>query len=236
MQHLLSRELALNVCRFVTGAWQHSLVSSGLADNRLLSTKTKERGYAFPISVGGGENISPEFRAFIDARYEHPYAAEEIVGYVYAVLYAPTYRTRYAEFLRIDFPRVPFPISTDDFESLSGLGWGLMQAHLLKELPRRGLASYHGKTDQHTVDGVRYSPQEQAVWINKTQSFKPVPENLWDFRIGSYQVLDKYLKARKGRMLSLDEINHFGVVADSLAFTIEQMNKIDEAYGAAFPA
>ncbi len=109
-----------------------------------------------------------------------------------------------------------------------------IQAHLLRELPRRGLAAYHGRAD-HTVEAVRYAPAEQAIAINKTQSFKPVPQAVWDFHIGGYQVLDKYLKSRRGRVLSLDEIDHVGAVADSLAFTIEQMAKIDEAYKAAFP-
>jgi predicted helicase len=234
MQHLLSVNLALNVCRFVTDKWQHALAINGLADNCLISTKTKERGYIFPIIVGGRENISFEFRAFIDSRYEHHYTPEEILGYIYAVLHAPTYRTRYAEFLRIDFPRVPFPESADDFESLSGFGWALVQAHLLRGVPRRGLAAYPRKGG-HTVEAVRYSPEEQAIWINKTQVFKPVPQAVWDFHIGGYQVLDKYLKSRKGRVLSLDEINHVSAIADSLAFTIEQMARIDEAYRAAFP-
>ena len=70
------------------------------------------------------------------------------------------------------------------------------------------------------------------MWINKTQCFKPVPQAVWDFHIGGYRVLDKYLKSRKGRALSLDEINHFAAVADALAFAIEQMAKIDEAYRA----
>jgi hypothetical protein len=117
---------------------------------------------------------------------------------------------------------------------LSGLGWALMQAHLLRELPRRGLAAYHGKGDHH-VEAVRYSPAEQAISINKTQSFKPVPQAVWDFCIGGYQVLDKYLKSRKGRVLFFVEIDHLGAVTDSLAFTIDQMAKIDEAYKAAFP-
>ncbi len=100
-------------------------------------------------------------------------------------------------------------------------------------MPRGKLGPYHGKGD-HTVEAVRYSPEEQAVWINKTQFFKPVPQAVWDFHIGGYQVLDKYLKSRKGRVLSLDEINHVSAIADSLAFTIEQMAKIDEAYKTAF--
>ncbi len=82
---------------------------------------------------------------------------------------------------------------------------------------------------------MRYSPDEQAIWINRTQSFAPVPQGVWDFHIGGYQVLDKYLKSRKGRELSLDEIDHVGAVADSLAFSIEQMAAIDVAYRQAFP-
>ena len=96
-----------------------------------------------------------------------PLHPRRLLGYIYAVLHAPTYRARYAEFLRIDFPRVPFPESADDFETLSGLGWALVQAHLLRELPRRKLAAYHGKGGD-TVEAVRYSPEEQAVTINKT--------------------------------------------------------------------
>ena len=109
-----------------------------------------------------------------------------------------------------------------------------MQAHLLRELPRRKLATYHGKGD-HLVEAVRYVPADEAIAINKTQFFRPVPLEVWNFHIGGYQVLDKYLKSRKGRVLSLDEINHVGAIADSLAFTIEQMARIDEAYRATFP-
>ena len=205
----------------------------------MVSSDTKSQNYVFPICTfnqrgNSQENLSRDFRAFLDSRYEHHYAPEEVLGYIYAVLHAPKYRTRYAEFLRIDFPRIPFPEAAEDFETLSGLGWSLVQAHLLRDSPRRGLAAYHGKGD-HKVEAVRYSPQEQAVYINKTQSFEPVPEAVWGFHIGGYQVLDKYLKSRKGRALSLDEINHVAAIADSLAFTIEQIGAIDNAYRAAFP-
>jgi predicted helicase len=86
----------------------------------------------------------------------------------------------------------------------------------------------------HSVEAVRYSPSKQAISINDTQFFEPVPQTVWDFHIGGYQVLDKYLKSRKGRALSLDEINHVAAIADSLAFTVEQMTRIDKAYLTAF--
>jgi predicted helicase len=204
------------------------------------SVSSKETTHVFPLFLKANasnnnksENLTSNFRAFIDSQYEHHYTPEEILGYIYAVLHAPIYRAQYAEFLRTEYPRVPFPEAADDFEKLSGLGWALVQAHLLRELPRPKLAAYPVKGD-HTVEAVRYSPEEQAIWINKTQFFKPVPLAVWEFHVGGYQVLDKYLRSRKGRKLSLDEINQIGAIADSLAFTIEQMAKIDEAYKAAF--
>ena len=183
------------------------------------------------------ENLSPAFRDFLDARYGEHYDPEQILGYIYAVLHAPTYRSRYAEFLRIDFPRIPFAETPEQFEALSVLGWDLIQTHLLKTVPRSRprLGDYTGKGD-HTVEAVRYSPQEATVWINKTQGFANVPEAVWDFHIGGYQVIDKYLKSRKGRTLNLDEQTHVGNIAESLNFTIAQMAKIDAEYLKAFPA
>jgi predicted helicase len=232
---MLRQNVALAVSRMTKGEnFAHAFASEYMVEKIALSSKTSNNAFVFPIkNDSGAENLSNDFRAFIDARYEHHYTPEEIIGYIYALLYAPTYRNRYAEFLRIDFPRVPFPQSADDFEKLSKLGWALVQTHLLRDVPRKGLAAYQGKGD-HTVEAVRYSPEEKSISINKTQFFKPVPQTVWDFHIGGYQVLDKYLKSRKDRMLSLDEINHVAAIADSLAFTIEQMAKIDEAYKAAF--
>ncbi|MHB1218932.1 MAG: type ISP restriction/modification enzyme [Alphaproteobacteria bacterium] len=212
--------------------WEHVFVTNELISHHAVSMK--EVNYFFPMAIDSRENLAVAFRTFLDSRYEHHYAAEEIFGHIYAVLHAPTYRARYAEFLRIDFPRIPFPEDAEDFEALSGLGWALVQAHLLRELPREGLATYHGKGD-HQVEGVRYAAEEKAIHINKSQRFAPVPQEVWDFHIGGYQVLDKYLKSRKGRMLSLGEINHVAAVADSLSFTIDRMAAIDKAYRKAFP-
>jgi predicted helicase len=233
--------LCLEVSRQVRSSeWRHAFISSRVPESCLVSLQSREGNSALPMWLYQGaslrkENISSEFRCYLDARYDHHYSPEEIFGYTYAVLHAPAYRSRYAEFLRLDFPRIPFPEDAADFEALSKLGWALIEAHLLRDVPPTKLAQYHGKGD-HMVEAVRYAPAEQAVWINKTQCFKPVPQAVWDFHIGGYQVLEKYLKSRKGRVLSLDEINHVASVAASLAFTSAQMAQIDKAYGKAFPA
>ncbi|MCG9915581.1 MAG: N-6 DNA methylase [Phenylobacterium sp.] len=220
-----------------TPVWQHIFIADRPAESCMISSDTKSQNQVLPVWLSGRrENISVEFRQYLDSRYGHHFGPEEIVGYIYAILHARTYRRRFAEFLRIDFPRIPFVDTRTQFDALSDLGWDLIQAHLLREVPatKPRLGVYHGKGD-HTVEAVRYSPDEQAIWINKAQYFGPIPQEVWDFRIGGYQVLDKYLKSRKGRILSLDEQTHIGDVAESLAFTVSQMARIDEAYCEAFP-
>lgn len=239
-RHMLMPNLSLNLIRKldISGPWSHILISDRPITHHAVSSK--EVNFAFPLRLASPEgrvaieNLSPAFRAFLDARYNHHYSPEEILGYIYAVLHAPTYRMKYAEFLRIGFPRIPFPESAEHFDALSALGWALVQAHLLKKLPHLSLADFKGKGDR-TVEKPRYSEVEAAVFINADQCFKPVPKEVWEFHIGGYQVIDKYLKSRKGRTLTLDEINHVGAVAGSLAFTIDQMGKIDAAWRAAFP-
>ncbi|MGG7539386.1 type ISP restriction/modification enzyme [Rhizobium sp. 12,4] len=241
LEHVAGREnLSLLVSRQIgTGNWRHAFMADSPAESCLISDGSTEQNYCFPVFLFDSngqprENFSPDFRAFLDARYDYHYSPEEILGYIYAVLHAPVYRSRYAEFLRIDFPRIPFPNATEGFEALSALGWALVQAHLLRDLPRQGLADYQGKGD-HTVEHVRWSAEDQRVSINETQSFARVPEGVWNFQVGGYQVLDKYLKSRRGRTLSLNEINRVGRIADALAFTIGQVQRIDTAYAQSFP-
>jgi uncharacterized protein (DUF433 family) len=182
------------------------------------------------------ENISPGFRRWIDARYGASPTPEQVFGYVYAVLHAPTYRSAYADFLRTDFPRVPFPETFDEFKTLAALGWALAEMHLMRREPRDApRARYIGKGNNR-VEKSRWSEKERTVWMNPTQGFAGVTPEVWAFTIGGYPVLEKYLKSRKERTLTLDEIEHVERVVAVLGSTIRQMELIDEAYLAAFPA
>jgi predicted helicase len=123
IQLLVSRQIG-------TENWRHAFVADGPANDCLISDQSSEANQVFPLWRFGDqgvrhENFSAAFRIFLDARYEHPYTPEEVLGYIYAILRAPTYRKCYAEYLRIDFPRVPFPEASHDFETLSVLGWAL---------------------------------------------------------------------------------------------------------------
>ncbi len=245
LDHVAGREnlTLLSPRQIGTIEWRHAFIAETPANDCLISNRTKEANQTFPLWLFENglarENLSPAFRDYLDARYGEHYDPEQILGYIYAVLHAPTYRARYAEFLRIDFPRIPFAETPEQFEALSVLGWDLIQTHLLKTVPRSKprLGDYVGKGD-HTVEAVVWSPEEETIWINpkRTQGFANVPQAVWDFHIGGYQVIDKYLKSRKGRTLNLDEQTHVGCIAESLNFTIAQMAKIDAAYLKAFPA
>jgi len=174
------------------------------------------------------ENFAPKFRAFIDRKYAHHYEPEEILGYIYAVLHSPTYRRKYAEFLKIDFPRIPLVADRKTFETLTALGWGLVQAHLLKDIPGQPQVEVTKGSD--LVEKPIYNATEQRLYINPKQYFAPVPEDVWNFHIGGYQVLDKYLKSRQGRELSLDEKENIINVVKVLRFTIDQMQEIDATW------
>ncbi len=240
LNHVAGRR---NICLLTTrqvgiSSWQHVFVSTLPAESCLVSSDTKSQNYVFPLWLfqedeGIVENLAVDFRTLLDGSFDCHYSTEEVFGFVYAVLHAPEYRQRYADLLRTDFPRLPLPADAKHFDWLSRLGLTLVRTHLLQELRRRGLAQYRGQGN-HRIEALRYSVKEEAIHINEAQYFEPVPQAVWEFQVGGYQVLDKYLKSRKGRTLTLDEIGHVAKVADSLAFTIEQMAAIDAAYKSAF--
>lgn len=191
-----------------------------------------------PNFVSKAENFTKDFRTFINAKYNNTYTPEQILGYIYAVLHSPTYRSKYAEFLKIDFPRIPFIESAEGFEKLSQLGFTLVQMHLLKQLPQGGnylkAGAYRGDGN-NIVNKPLFSayppPHNQngigRLYINAKQYFDEVPEAVYNFHIGGYQVLDKYLKDRKTRTLTIDEIENIENAVKVLAFTIKQMEQID---------
>jgi hypothetical protein len=174
------------------------------------------------------ENFAPAFRQFIDEKYGHHYEPEEILSYIYAILYSPTYRQKYVEFLKIDFPRIPFVDDRRTFEKLAALGWQLVQAHLLRDIPATFKVDVTKGSD--TVEKPVYAAPQQRLYFNAAQYFAPVPEDVWNFHIGGYQVLDKYLKSRKGRELSLDEKENIINMVKVLRFTIDLMQEIDEIW------
>ncbi len=166
-------------------------------------------------------NFDPKLWEKLQGLAEHPDHGRpdevQTFDYIYGVLYCPAYRNAYSEFLKIDFPRIPWPKSPDEFWNVSAKGGVLRQLHLM-DIAAIGLAPYRfeGKGDS-VVGKVRY--EGGRVWINKTQYFDNVPEVSWSFYIGGYQPARKWLKDRKGRALSFDDIQHYQRIINILAET-----------------
>ncbi|MEI6314566.1 MAG: type ISP restriction/modification enzyme, partial [Syntrophus sp. (in: bacteria)] len=161
------------------------------------------------------------------------FGPEDIFHYIYAIFHSPTYRTRYAEFLKIDFPRVPLTADVALFRTLCGLGKELVGLHLL-ESPQAGQFStrYPIAGDNLVDKGYpKYVPPQNdhpgRININKSQYFEGISPEVWEFYIGGYQVLGKWLKDRQGRQLSYDDLTHYQQVVVALQKTIELMEKID---------
>ena len=178
-------------------------------------------------------NFTPEFLQAIKELFGSEPAPEEIFYYIYAVLYSPTYRKRYQEFLKIDFPRIPLPEDYEVFKELSNFGKELVDLHLLKAPPLDETEIGFPKGGSNTVERVFYNEGNQRVFINKEQYFEAISKEIWDYRIGAYQVMEKYLKDRKTRKLSLNEINHYMKMAKAIRLTSELQEKIDDVYSKA---
>ncbi len=159
------------------------------------------------------------------------FGPEDVFYYAYAIFHSPTYRERYAEFLKIDFPRLPLTSDVELFGALVKLGAELVSLHLMKS-PKLNdtMTTFDKEGDDEVARGFpKYTPKGGQVHINKTQYFGGVPQDIWDFHIGGYQVAHKWLKDRRGRQLSLDEKEHYQKIVVALSETIRIMSAIDAA-------
>jgi predicted helicase len=274
MQHILEKDnLVLSLTRRLRDPfWQHVFVSQFITDKTILSSR--DNCYCFPLYLYQTTEKSrkktfrtimmlfePEadyfFRkpnfisAFLERirkAFKKTPAPEEIFYYIYAVLYSETYRTKYAEFLKIDFPRVPFTKDYKLFKKMSEYGNRLADLHLLKspELDspiarfqgkaenrvKKVMLSLRGKAEAISKDEIlRFAQNDKLlVYINKDQYFESISQDVWQYQIGGYQVCDKWLKDRKDRVLSLDEIQTYCKIVTAIQKTLEIQKNIDSLY------
>jgi hypothetical protein len=225
--------------------WEHIFCTRALVQHHTVSLK--EVNYVFPMNIrvedgsfAFGTATTPNFAApFLKALATQLNLSaesssglpkglmpEDIFQYVYAVFHSPGYRSRYADFLKIDFPRLPQTGNLGLFRELARLGDELVALHLL-ESPKVNtfITRFEGKGDNSIPKKPTW--KDGAVWINASQRFEGVPEAVWNFHIGGYQVCEKWLKDRKGRTLSADDIAHYQRVVVALNETIRLMAEID---------
>ena len=150
---------------------------------------------------------------------------QDLFDYIYAVLHSPSYRERYKEFLKIDFPRIPYPTDAEKFRDLAEKGAELRQLHLMEDLPNStGVSFPQAGTLQ--VDCYRW--EQNRVYINSDQYFEGVPESAWNFFIGGYQPAQKWLKDRKGMTLGFEDVKHYQRIIYVLQQTERLIQEIDE--------
>ncbi|MCL1893185.1 MAG: hypothetical protein FWG02_02960, partial [Holophagaceae bacterium] len=149
---------------------------------------------------------------------------------IYAVLHSPNYREKYKEFLKIDFPRVPYPTDAIEFRRLAQLGEELRLLHLMEHPALNKLITKYPISGSDIVEKLRWESNKDGsvgkVWINDTQYFDKVPLVAWNFYIGGYQPAQKWLKDRKGKTLTFEDINHYQQVIVALLQTDATMQRI----------
>ena len=245
MPHLREENFALCVCRVVASrTWQHVFITDKITENRYISNRGSESGHVFPLylypeglelSTERSLNLKPAFLTALSEALELPQTApfnlpegvspEEILAYIYAVLYSPTYRERYYEFLKYGFPRIPLPQDIDHFRTLATLGQRLIDWHLLKDVQIPAVHRFEGEGDG-VVEKARYL--DGRVWINPTQYFTDVPEEVWEYEIGAYQVCEKWLKDRRGEVLRHEDVRQYRAILVAVAETLAVMAEIDD--------
>ncbi len=251
MQHMLHNNIGL-VCpsRVETvGPWQHVLCAGDIVDHVAVSLKTIDSVFPLYLYPTEGEmrfekgrrpNLNPDFIKAVTEKLGLKFiedgkgdltgtlGPEDIFNYAYAVFHSPTYRTRYAEFLKMDFPRLPLTSDKELFKALVEKGSELVSLHLMESPALNNHITGYPVTGSNTVEKVSYDDNNQRVQINKTQYFEGIPREVWEFRIGGYQVAEKWLKDRKGGALTYDELTHYQKVIVALKKTIRLMEEIDE--------
>ncbi len=175
-------------------------------------------------------NISEKYLAELTAILGEAPTPEEVFGYIYAVLHSPTYRQKYAAFLKTDFPRVPLPTSSTRFAELATLGAQLVALHTMdnKAAPVLKEKRHALSEGSDIIEKPRYDAAERRIWINDAQSFDNVDADVYSFKIGGYTVADKWLSDRKGRTLSFEERRLYPQILIALAETRRLMTEMQE--------
>ena len=258
MQHMLKPNISLCFVRQYSGdsPYSHALVSESMIDNRTFfsskgiiqqaplylyeTEKAKKKAslstmmlfettMEYGKSKGKTANISPKVFEQLENTYGKVPTPEQILQYCYAILYSNTYREKYAEFLKIDFPRIPFTKNYELFHEMSKLGNELIELHLLKHKSlNKPILKYLGKGKDDTIVKPRYDEENERVYINDQKYFVNVTSEVWNYQIGGYQVMEKYLKDRKGRQM--DDAGHYCQMGTSIAKTIEVQKEIDKLF------
>jgi len=209
----------------------NSNINNGLFANKTFHISSRFHNINNNFIQQFSEKIDLEFVLHKQGSKKNTFDTNDLLNYIYSVLNSQSYRSRYLGFLKMDFPRVPIISNKKLFFELINLGEKLVSLHLMDK--HADIKTKYPIDGDHIVEKVRYTEPGQGspkgrVWINKTQYFEGVPPEVWEFQIGGYQVCHKWLKDRKGRLLSYDDQMHYQHIVSALFETINIMTQIDQ--------
>ena len=237
-KHMLQGEnLALNVARQQKSSnFQHVFCHRQIAESALVSNKTSEISYTMPLylydeNVGQKSNLAPALFSKIQEQVPQ-ITPESLFDYIYAVLHSRPYRQRYGEFLKSDFPRIPFPAAGEFFDTLVEKGKVLRELHLLEGHHFEERVTTYPVLGNQRVEKVFFQKETAGashgrVYINSTQYFGNVSQGAWEFYIGGYQPAQQWLKDRKGQQLDFAQVKHYQRIVQALQRTEEVMEEIE---------
>jgi predicted helicase len=231
MKYLIELDnLCLISTRQVTkGLFEHAFVSRNISELKLCSHNRSSQIFPLFVSVNGKRelNIKPKFLASFNSLYETQVNIEQkgidIFNYIYGILYSNWYRINYSVFLKSEFPRIPCPKNADIYFKLVSLGKELVKLHLLEfDFPSISFPNLQDRV----VSEIKL--KENNVFINKSTSIASVPNQVWNFGIGGYKPVQKWLKSYKGKELTDEDINHYRKIIVALTETNRIMKAIDK--------
>ncbi|EAK7482964.1 DNA methyltransferase [Campylobacter jejuni] len=253
MEHFLENENIGLICNRTVSlqTFNHNFITQYIADLHILETGNAS-AYIFPLYLypttrskkflkkenpnfneenftSKIENFKESFRTFIDEFYKEKFSPQNILGYIYAVLFHKIYREKYFDFLKIDFPKIPFTKDKKTFKNLSKLGLKLINLHLLKnnELDFNvGEALFKDiKNKNFKIQKIKYNKDVKELFINESLYFNKVSPEIYEFKIGGYAVLDKYLKSHKEEDI---DHKHFTLIIQTLDETLKIQDEISK--------
>ncbi|MBT6069001.1 N-6 DNA methylase [Candidatus Peregrinibacteria bacterium] len=229
-KHIKKENLVLNFPKLVKVDWNHCLITDSIPTAISLDINGS---YFAPLYLYHDDgtrtpNLDKEIWKKIDEIIGKT-EPENILDYIYAVLYSPNYREKYKEFLKIDFPRVPYPKDKKTFSKLIELGRELRELHLLGSLKVNDFSTTYSISGTNMVEKKYPKYDNGKVYINDAQYFGNVPEVAWDFYIGGYQPAQKWLKDRRERELSVEDIEHYQKMIVALSETDTIMKEVDKS-------
>jgi predicted helicase len=210
--------------------FQHIFLTKKLVDRCTVSLQTKEGAYTFPLYLYAEDgtkhaNLKEEIVEEIE-KIVGKVTPEDIFDYIYAVLHSPSYREKYKEFLKIDFPRIPYPTDSKRFKKLVTFGSELRLLHLLESPKVNKFFTTYSVVGSDKVEKLYF--EDGKIFINAVQYFGNVSESIWNFYIGGYQPAQKWLKDRKDLTLTNEDIEHYQKIIVALTETERIMGEISK--------